>query len=486
MEVPSFSSIEFNSDRPLQEQLQHQLTQWICSGRLAPGTRLPASRRLSSELGISRNTVMIVLDQLRSEGFLESFAGKGVFVTSELPSGVKGVSEINWRRKSKLPALSDFGKQLNETPLTEHGQVLPFTPGVPALEAFPTKVWGQIQRRHQDRVGLMGYDGNQGYAPLRESLAEYLRLSRGVRCTPRQIIVTQGAQQAISLCAQVLLNEGEAVLVENPGYIGARKAFNARRAKLVPCPLGASGIDVNAIQRISPADISTARLMYITPTHHYPLGGILSATQRLSLLDWAAQNNVWLIEDDYDSEFHFFHKPIAALQGMAEQTPVIYMGSFSKTLYPALRLGYLVVPEALVNVFVKAKSFMGGESPQLTQAVVADFISEGHFTRHLRRMRQLYQEKWQHFSTLLASELSGKAEPIAQSAGMHLALEIPAIDDLALQQQFKLAGFGSTALSSYYVEPPVKTGLVMGFANTSQSQREQGVSALKQLIMGQT
>jgi len=482
VEALSFSSLEFKTDKPLQAQLQQHLTDWIYSGRLAAGTQLPASRRLALELGISRNTVTTVLEQLRSEGFLESFPGKGVFVSSDLPKDVAGLSQVRWKNKVALPALSDFARALNKTPLSEHSQILPFTPGMPDISAFPQKIWLQIQRRHQDRRPLMGYHGNQGYKPLRESLSEYLRLSRGVRCKPEQIIITQGAQQAISLCAQVLLNEGDSVLVENPGYMGARKAFQARRAKLISCPLGENGIDLDSLCDGMIKGSDKAKLMYVTPTHQYPLGGILPAAQRLKLLDWAAKKNTWLIEDDYDSEFHFYHKPIASLQGMAEQTPVIYMGSFSKTLFPALRLGYLVVPEELTKVFVKAKSFMGGESPMLTQAVVADFINEGHFIRHLRRMRLLYQDKWQHLSTLLNDELSDYVKPIAQSAGMHLAIEIPNINDEILKQNFKEAGYGSSSLSSYFIDKPTMSGLVLGFANTTDEQQEKGIRTLKLLI----
>lgn len=482
MEAPSFSSFEFDTNRPLQTQLQHQLTQWICSGRLPPGTRLPSSRRLAAELSISRNTVTIVLEQLKSEGFLQSIQGKGVYVAADLPQNINRPSTVHWHNRGGLPELSAFGQTLNKTPLLEHSEILPFTPGIPDLSSFPQKTWLQIQRRHQDRINLMGYDGNQGYEPLRESLAEYLKLSRGVLCKPAQIIITQGAQQAISLCAQLLLNEGDSVLVENPGYMGARKAFLARRAKLISCPMNDNGVDIDAMQRDHIIAQTSPKLMYVTPTHQYPLGGILTASQRLKLLDWAATHNTWLIEDDYDSEFHYFHKPIAALQGMAEQTPVIYMGSFSKTLYPALRLGYLVVPEALVKVFVQGKSFMGGESPLLTQAVVADFINEGHFVRHLRKMRLLYQAKWQHLNHLLNHQLKKPVRPIQQSAGMHLAIEIPGVDDQKLKQNLQQKGFGSSALSSYYNDQPTKTGLVLGFANTTRYQREAGIEALKSLL----
>ena len=481
MEVPSFHSIQFTDQSPLQTQLQTHLRNWICEGRLSPGTKIPSSRRLSSELAVSRNTITLAIEQLRSEGFFDTIPGKGVYVAESLPVNINGIKHIDWQYKVAKPELSSFAKELAAKPLYEHGLTLPFTPGIPDLDAFPTKIWNTVQRRHHNRTYLMGYNGNQGYAPLREALAEYLRLSRGVRCQANQIIITHGAQQAISLCAQILINKEDEVLVENPGYMGAKKAFNARGAKLTPCHLSENGIAVDALVS---TDNKTGpyKLMYCTPTHQYPLGGILPASDRLKLLDWAAQNNTWIIEDDYDSEFHFHHKPVAALQGMAENTPVIYMGSFSKTLFPALRLGYLVVPQELVDIFIKAKSFMSGESPLLPQAVIADFILEGHFTRHLRRMRLLYQEKWQHLHQLLLDKLKGKVTPIAKSAGMHLAIKIPNCDDNALANALKAEGFGSSPLSVYYLDTPMMTGLVLGFANTNIQQREKLVATLDRLI----
>ena len=481
MEVPSFESLKFDNHSPLQTQLQNHIRSWICEGRLCPGTKIPSSRRLSSELGVSRNTVTIALEQLKSEGFLNTLPSKGVYVAESLPISVNGIQKINWQYKTAKPELSNFAKALASKPIKEHGTSLPFTPGIPDLEAFPNKVWTSLQRRHSGRTSLMGYNGNQGYQPLRKALTEYLSLSRGVKCHQHQIIITHGAQQAISLCAQLLINEGDEVLVENPGYMGAKKAFEARKAKFSPCAVGRNGLDINLMTRQN-NQTSQNKLMYCTPTHQYPLGGILPASDRINLLDWAAKHNTWIIEDDYDSEFHFHHKPVAALQGMADHTPVIYMGSFSKTLFPALRLGYLVVPEELVEIFVKAKSFMSGESALLPQAVIADFICEGHFTRHLRKMRQLYQEKWHHLHQLLIDKLKDKVSPIAKSAGMHLAISIPNCDDKKLAIKLKEEGFGSSALSSYYLNTPSMTGLVLGFANSNSKQREQLVSTLDRLI----
>lgn len=482
MDVPSFSSIEFSSVRSLQEQLLQQLTHWICSGHLPPGTRLPASRRLSVELGISRNTVVTVLDQLRAEGFLKSYQGRGVFVSPDLPQCAVSLSKFSSNKKYTLPKLSDFGQGLNETSLTDNDGILPFTPGIPDISIFPIKLWSRIQRRHQDRVSLMGHNESQGYAPLREALSQYLKLSRGMCCTPHQIVITQGVQQSISLCSQILLNEGDSVLVENSGYLGVRKAFQARRAKLVSCPMSDNGIDLNALLTNDRINSFNSKLMYITSTRQYPLGRVLPAAQRLKLLDWASQQNIWLLEDDYDSELHYFNKPIGALQGMVRQAPVIYMGNFSKTLFPALNLGYIVVPAELVKVFIKAKEILGSESPMLSQAVVADFIHEGHFVRHLRKMRMLYEKKGLHLNKLIKEEISEFSSSISQSAGMHLTIEISNIDDLKLKQGFEEFGFGSSALSSYFLEDTAMKGLVLGFANTTEKQRLEGIDLLKGLI----
>ncbi len=481
MSAPSFSTIKLNRSEPLQNQLHATLVAWICSGRLMPGTKLPASRRLADELAVSRNTVTEVFDQLRSEGFLTSHRGKGVFVQHDLPVGIRGVDKVAWSSQGELPVLSDYADRLTEVSGLLKNKTLPFTPGVPDIDAFPIKSWQALLRRHSDRTALMAYGDQQGHAPLRVALADYLRLSRGVECTAEQIIITAGAQQAISLCAQLLLNKGDEVLIESPGYIGARKAFLGREAKLRPIGLKPNGVDVDYLRQNSEA-LAGARVMYVSPTHQYPMGGILSAAQRLELLDWAVQRNTWLIEDDYDSEFHFTNKPIAALQGMAAQTPVIYMGSFSKTLLPALRLGYLVVPKPLVAQFVQAKTFMTGETPLLIQAVVADFILEGHFIRHIRKMRQHYKEKWLHFEALIKSQLQGLATPIAESAGMHLVLDIENIDDVLLKQQLVEKGFGSSALSSYYIGVKPRTGLVLGFANTTMREREECIAYLQQAL----
>jgi len=483
MEAIDLNTLHINPNQGLQKQIHHQLVEWICSGRLPVGTKLPSSRQLAHDLQVSRNTISLVFEQLKAEGFIETYQGKGVYIATELPIDNLLISTPIKNKPAHLPPISQFAQSLQQNRLTTQRQTLPFTLGIPDLQQFPTRIWNQIQRCHQDRSCLMGYDDGQGYQPLREAIADYLKISRGVRCHAEQVIITHGAQQGISLCSLALLDEDDHVLLENPCYLGAKKAFKTRHIAFTPIPLVDQCIDINYLFNKLLITAKKPRLLYTTPTHQYPLGGMLSAGQRLKLLDWAYTEKIWIIEDDYDSEFHFTHKPIAALQGMTSPHSVIYLGSFSKTLFPSLRLGYLVVPEELVEIFVQTKNFMTGESPLLNQAVVADFIAEGHFIRHLRKMRKLYKEKWIHLESLIKEKLQGLASPIAESAGMHLAIEIADCDDVLLQKELLKQGFGCAALSQYYIGEVEKTGLVLGFANTTTEQRIACIEYIRMLLI---
>jgi GntR family transcriptional regulator/MocR family aminotransferase len=478
MEITDLNYMVFDRNFNLQKQLYQQLVNKIVKGELSAGMKLPASRRLARELGISRNTVVKAIEQLCDEGFLQSRLGSGVYVNANMHKESLKSSLSTSMPKFELPKLSRHAQSLSCKPdLAEHN--LPFMLGLVAVDEFPISIWQKLLRRHSDRRVLCGYNGAQGYLPLRQVLAEYLAHSRGVMCDAEQIIITQGAQQAISICAQVLLNKNDQVIIEDPGYGEAKDAFSAYQTKILTVPLTNESIDVNALNSSA---YEQAKLLYCTPTHQYPLGGILPAYERLALLEWAVKHKTWIIEDDYDSEFHFNQKPIAAIQGLAEDTPVIYMGSFSKTIFPALRLGYLVVPKAIVDPFVQIKSAMSGESPLLFQATVTDFISEGHFARHLRRMRQSYHQKWLHFTELL-QQLPPKCQIVAQSAGMHLVLKIPLIDDVKLKKHLLKHNFASSALSSYYLSAEKETGLVLGFANTNSEQRITIVQVIKQFLV---
>ncbi len=467
------NDIRLEGTEPLQQQLYQQLSQRILRQRYLPGSRLPSSRQMALDLGVSRNTVNAVYDQLKAEGFLQSRAGKGVFVHEDIatvaePAGPGPRRPI--RTAAALPPLP--APRANKLRTVEDAN-LPFQPGLPDLDAFPIRSWNRILHHQESRRALRGYDSTQGYQPLRRAIAAYLRSSRGVRCGEHQVIITNGAQQALSLVADVFLKPGDRVFCENPGYRGARYALERYNNSLVPVPLKNQVLDVEAL-----AGLGQARLLSCTPTHQYPMGGVLDLSQRMTLVQWARRNGCWIVEDDYDSEFHFYHKPFAAIQGMFDSAPVLYVGSFSKTLMPALRVGYLVVPEPIVEPVLWAKQISGGETPLLPQATIAEFIESGQFSRHLRRMRQLYRDKWKLFQQRVTEELDGLVRPVAESAGMHLVLEGD-FDDLALSQWLRTRGFGSTPLSAHYIGEHAPTGLVMGFASASERQINDCVAELR-------
>lgn len=479
--VDVIDDIRLDGRQPLQHQLYQRLSERILDQRYPPGRQLPPSRQMAQDLGISRNTVNAVYEQLKAEGFLQSRAGKGIFVHEDIKSTVApsgpGLGRPG-RVSTELPPLPAITRG---TPKPVEDASLPFQPGLPDLDAFPIRTWNRIMHHQESRRSLRGYDSIQGYQPLRRAIATYLRTSRGVRCEEHQVIITNGAQQALSLLGDVFLQQGDSILCENPGYRGARNALGRFGNPLIPIPLRNQVLDVEALPGLEPA---RARLLFCTPTHQYPMGGILDLSQRVALIQWAQKNDCWIIEDDYDSEFHFYNKPFAAIQGLYENSPVLYMGSFSKTLLPALRVGYLVVPEAVVEPLLWAKQISGGETPLLTQATIAEFIESGQFTRHLRRMRQLYRDKWQLFQREVTETLGGLAEPVAESAGMHLVLEGD-FDDLSLSQWLKTRGFGSTPLSAHFLGDSVKTGLVMGFASANEREITKCVSELRYKLESQ-
>lgn len=465
--------IDLDPSKPLQGQLYKALSQRIMQQRFRAGSLLPSSRQLAMDIGVSRNTVNAVYDQLKAEGFLTTRPGKGVFVTEDIAAALNQPSAPSKKAAQAnipLPPLPDIPSQGRRV---DDDANRPFQPGLPDLDAFPIRSWNRILHHQESRRLLRGYNSVQGYRPLREAIADYVRTSRGVRCDEHQVIVTNGAQQALSLIARVLLQPGDRVFCENPGYRWARYALTQYGNPLVPVPLKRRVLDVEALPKLG-----AGKLLFCTPTHQYPMGGILDIAQRMALLRWAQHNQTWIVEDDYDSEFHFYKKPFAAIQGLFDSAPVLYVGSFSKTLMPGLRVGYLIVPQPLVDHFLWAKQVNGGETPLLTQATIAEFIETGQFASHLRRMRQLYRDKWLHFQNLVHDKLEGIVTPVAESAGMHLVLE-GHFDDVALSETLRTRGFGSTPLSVHYIGKALRTGLVTGFASANAQEMEACVEVIR-------
>jgi GntR family transcriptional regulator/MocR family aminotransferase len=331
---------------------------------------------------------------------------------------------------------------------------------VPALEEFPRALWARLTARRWRRPPVLGYGDVSGFAPLREAIAQYVRAGRGARCTADQVIVVSGSQQGVDLAARVLLDPDDTVWMEDPGYAGARTALLASGARLEPVPVDGDGLVVDAGRARAPR----ARMAYVSPSHQFPMGVTMSAGRRLALLRWAAQAGAWVVEDDYDSEFRYDARPLACLQGMDEAGRVVYVGTFSKTLVPAIRLGYLVVPDSLIDAFRAARAAADRHSPTVDQAVLADFLAEGHFGRHVRRMRKLYAERQDALIEAIVAA-GWPAEEAPSAAGMHLVAWLAdGMNDEEASERAAAAGVEAAPLSRYAARRPPRGGLLLGWA----------------------
>ncbi|OLO07560.1 GntR family transcriptional regulator [Salinicola sp. MH3R3-1] len=456
------------STRTLSQRLYQSLREWIQQGQLGAGSALPSSRQLARELGLGRNTVLAAVDRLTAEGFVETRQGAGVFVAawqSESGAEAKPASSA----VAVTQELSDRGQRILDFSGVLSDRHTAFAPGVPALDQFPRERWQRLLRRHYQRAPIEWHDyQHQGGVPaLREALCDYLRLSRSVRCRPQQILITQGAQQGFELIARLLADAGDAVWVEEPGYGGAQSCFVAAGLNPIPLAVDEDGANVNRAPDGTPAP----RLIYVTPSHQYPSGVTLTLPRRMALLEAAFRHGAWIIEDDYDSEFRYASAPIASLQGLVDNAPVIYVGTFSKVLYPGLRLGYLVLPDALVEPFTRANARLHREGQYVAQAALAAFIAEGHFVRHVSRMRELYRWRQAKLREALAPAVARGLVLSAGQAGMHLVAELESVElETALVARGQEAGILLSPLSRYYLKPPAKAGLVLGYAGATDAE----------------
>jgi GntR family transcriptional regulator/MocR family aminotransferase len=471
---------------PMYRQLYDWFRRAITEGQMHPGQRVPSTRSLAAELRVSRIPVLNAYEQLLAEGYLETFVGAGTCVARSIPDDTlsppagkvgkgfqKKVEKVGPRR------MSGRAVALTELPTQSWLNIVgAFRASLPALDHFPIGVWSKFVARHSRRPtrGVMAYGNAMGYVPLREAIAEYLGAFRAVRCDASQIMVTTGSQQGLQLSAQVLLDAKDRVCIEEPGYPSARQAFIAAGAHLIPVPVDEEGMKVGKI--ISRGD--TARAVYITPSHQYPLGMTMSATRRMLLLNWAVRTGAWIIEDDYDSEYRFGSRPIASLQGLDTDARVIYIGTFSKVMFPALRVGYVVVPKDLVPAFSAARDAADVFSATLYQAVLTDFIREGHFARHIRRMRMLYMERRKALVKAIRIEMGDMLEVIGAEAGMHLAaLLTSGVNDVAVSTKAAQRGVSATPLSTCYLRPPARGGLILGYAGVNAHQMHDAIRKLK-------
>lgn len=461
----------------LRERLCVALRDAIRDGTLKQGARLPATRVLAQDLTLSRVTVEAAYAQLEAEGYVMRRIGQGSFVAVQAGTALAPVKRGRMPSPLVTPALlSQRGQgMINMGGCMESLRLQAFAAGSPDLRAFPHALWRQLtnKRLRQTPEALMRYGDPQGRQDLREAIAQYLVSSRGVRCTPGQVLVLTSSQQALQLSATLLLDPGDHVWLEDPGYRGARTAFAAGGAQLVPLPVDGQGL-------VPDFTLTAPRLIYLTPTHQYPIGHTLSLQRRLALVDYAKRNACWIVEDDYDSEFLYDSRPTPSLQGLDNGSRVIYIGTFSKTLYPSLRIAYAVLPEALVQPMVTARNVHDGHVAQLAQAVTADFMTQGHFAAHLRLMRQLYRSRRDLLLELIARRLPW-AQPLNCSGGLQLCVSLPQNTELHLTRKASEQGIATPSLSALYNGTTANDGWILGFSALLPGEIEDAVAVLSKL-----
>jgi len=469
---------------PAYRWLYTALRREILQGRLRPGMRLPATRDLAAEYGLSRGTIVTAFEELKAEGYLEGSVGSGTYVNKILPEElletVRGERrELEPKRVERRRRFSGYGEALQSFPSLTGGASRAFRANVPALEEFPTSLWAQIANRRLRRASMTMLRGCEaaGYRPLREAIAAYLSRSRGVVCTAEQVVVVAGMQEALDLAARLFVSAGEEVLMEDPGYPGAVRIFEAMGARMVSLGVDGEGAKLPEADR-------SAKLVYVTPAHQSPLGVTMSLARRLELLGWARGAGALIFEDDYDGEYRYAGRTVPALQGLDRHGVVLFAGSFSKVLFPALRLGYLVVPEDLVERFAAAKSILNRHAPVLEQAVLCDFLEGGHFGRHLRRMRELYSERLGILLEEGRRQLAGAVEISEIEAGLQtVGWLADGLDGRTLVKVAAERGLELIALAGFYRGAERgRDGVQMGFAAVSPGEIRRGVEELARAV----
>lgn len=457
--------IPFELDRsqpaPIYRQLYQRFRESIADGRLRPGDRVPAVRALAAELNLARGTVDAAYQLLIGEGYLLARGAAGTVVS---------------------PQLAPVSSSLHRAPVDAttyqptHGGTRPLAlqMGLPALDAFPRKLWTRLAGRQLRQAGLEGlvYPDSRGYAPLRAAIASYLGISRGIACHPDQVFVCAGYRACLDLISHTLMHPGDTCWLEEPGYFMARNALLEAGAQLIPVAVDDQGMDV--AQGVARAP--DARFAVVTPTHQSPLGVSLSLPRRLALLDWANRQGSWIIEDDYDSEYRYQGKPLPALKSLDQQGRVLYTGTFSKVLFPGLRLAYLVVPAEQTQAFARQADRLHNHCPHLLQATVTAFLNEGHFARHLNKMRSLYARRRQWLVEALLQPFGSRLQINPQAGGMHLVAGLCEGNDQALAQRALAAGIAVEPLSQWYLEANPWHGLVMGFTNIASAEQASAVA----------
>ncbi len=480
-------ALESNTAIPLHQQLYEELRRAILMGRLLPRQRIPSTRSLSKSLGISRTTVTQSYEQLLCEGYLQTIGGSGTYVCAQLPDDLLHPTPVESTQKITRPPiqLSKYGARLAETDIsliTEPDAQISFRYGRPAFDYFPMQIWRQLLSRYcRANYDWLDYATDPlGYKPLRETIARYLSRSRAVHCDPAQVMITNGTQQALYLVVRLLIDPGDAIAMEDPGYLSARRIFLGQGAKLLPVNVDESGLVVKELVEYATEQI---KLVYVTPSHQFPTGAILSLPRRLELLAWAQQTGAMIIEDDYDSEYRYGDRPIPALQGLDRSDSVLYIGTFSKVLFPSLRIGYLVLPQSLVSLFTRAKWLSDRQLPLLEQQVLADFIEEGHLESHIRKMRSLYDRRRQVLVQALKDRFGEQATILGEKAGIHLMVRLQVqLRDEEIIQRAAQAGVGMMSAQPQYLKANQPGEFIFGYGELTEEQLQEGIRRLAQFL----
>jgi len=489
--VNTLVTLDRDRDRPLYQQLYRDLRREITEGSIVPESRLPSTRTLAEHLDVSRNTVTKAFDLLRTEGYLTRHVGSGTYVSSNLPEQHTRVqasdSDLDGLQVagtcSRSLSLAKRSRQLTNVQLSgldDPSRKEPFRPGVPALEEFPLETWSTlVSRRWKSLPGTeLVHAEPTGYGPLREAIAEYVQDARGVRCDASHVLVVNGVQQAFTLAARVLLDPDDVVCVEDPGFPQMAAAFRAVGAHVRPTPLDNQGLTC-------PEDEidGTPRMVGVTPSHQFPLGITMDLSRRIELLEWANRTDAWILEDDYNGEFRYSGAPFPALQGLDSAQRVLYAGSFSKLMFPSLRLGYLVVPPDLVEPFTTMRYISDRGSSRVNQMALADFIAEGHFRRHVRRMRTLYAKRQTVFLDAMDQELGDTIDVVPGDAGLHLIGWLPrGVDDQAVSDHLARHDIVAPPLSFYGTRALDRGGLLLGYGGFPEEEIRRAVREMARAL----
>ena len=476
-------SVDRSISVPIYRQIEGSLRRSILDGALSPGQKLPSTRELSAELGVSRITVKSVYEQLVAEGYVRSRTGAGTFVADGLDIDAgPGFQLAHMPASAPEIDLSDQAGMITASQANiRHGEIAPFRPGVPALDLFPAKTWNKylLEAMNADARRNLSYGDMAGSPALRKQIALHLTDARGMKVEPDQVVITSGAQQAFVLLAFVLLRQSQTVWYEDPGHIAGRDVMQILGANVAPVPVDEEGLDLEYALQHHP----TPTVIFTTPSHQQPLGTTMSLGRRLALLNHAQDVGAWIIEDDYDSEFRYRSRPLPALSALDSQQRVIYVGTFSKSLFASIRIGYAVVPPALVDPFAKARTLLGQNSSPVVEEALARFMADGRFAEHIRKMRRVYRTRRDALYECLSRDCEDTLDPVPTDAGMHMVAWLKTdVSDRAAHEALLRAGIESLPLSVYCQKPLSHQALVLGFSGVPEGRMPRLVRRMGEVL----